>query len=244
MPGFSGQRLRRSDGVCAIDNSNPIESNVESGYIMSPKSSRALASLLSIAAGALPCAAQESLAHRAFSVIERSCLACHGAAKTSGLDLRTRETALAGGSHGRAIDPSSPDESRLIRMVSHIATPTMPPGGRLSDEDIEILREWIAAGASYDGAQPSKSIPVTVRPITAEERSYWAFQRPKRVPPPAGAANPIDAFLLAAMKSKGLIPAARADRRTLIRRAYLDLTGLPPSPEEVEAFVKDPAPAA
>src|SRR5262249_30791 len=127
---------------------------------------------------------------------------------------------------------------------SHIATPTMPPGGRLSDEDIEILREWIAAGASYDGAQPSKSIPVTVRPITAEERSYWAFQRPKRVPPPAGAANPIDAFLLAAMKSKGLIPAARADRRTLIPRAYLDLTGLPPSPEEVEAFVKDPAPDA
>ncbi|HMZ21313.1 MAG TPA: DUF1549 and DUF1553 domain-containing protein, partial [Blastocatellia bacterium] len=85
------------------------------------------------------------------------------------------------------------------------------------------------------------------RPITPEERAYWAFQTPKHATPtraslPAWNKNPIDAFLFAAMKAKGLKPSPRADRRTLIRRAYLDLTGLPPSPEEVEAFVNDKTP--
>src|SRR5262245_34469173 len=107
---------------------------------------RLLVAVLSVSAGT----AQDSLPQSAFSVIEKNCLACHGAAKTSGLDLRTRDTALAGGQHGRVIVPSNPGESRLFRMVSHTLTPSMPPGGKLSDEDIETLREWIAAGASYE----------------------------------------------------------------------------------------------
>src|SRR5262249_23707090 len=102
------------------------------------------------------------------------------------------------------------------------------------------------AGASLDpapeaAAEPKQTIPE--RPITAEERRYWAFQKPKRATPP-GADNPIDAFLRAALEAKGVKPASRADRRDLIRRAYLDLLGLPPAPAEVEAFVADRSPNA
>jgi cytochrome c553 len=192
--------------------------------------------------------------------LQKNCFACHGVAKTSGLDLRAAEPALAGGLHGPVIVPFKPDDSRLLKLVSHAAEPSMPPGKKLSEEDVASLRSWIAAGAVFDGgggAAESKAsedmAKLEERPITAAERSYWAFQKPKRVDPPrvdpktskpGWGANPIDAFLLAAMKSKGLKPSARADRRTLVRRAYLDLTGLPPAPEEVESFVSDPAPDA
>jgi hypothetical protein len=95
----------------------------------------------------------------------------------------------------------------------------------------------------------SELAKITERPITPEERRFWAFQPPRRVsPPPADLPgwdhNPIDAFLLSSMKARGLTPSPRADRRTLIRRAYLDLLGLPPTPQEVEGFLKDAAPGA
>ena len=133
----------------------------------------------------------------------------------------------------------------------------MPPGKKLSDDDIETLRIWIEAGAPYpkvdtkdaDAAEKAAMAKLEERPITPEERNYWAFRPVKGVTPPkvseaAWNRNPIDAFALAAMKAKGLKPAARADKRTLIRRAYLDLTGLPPTPAEIDAFVKNPSPDA
>lgn len=188
----------------------------------------------------------------AYTVLQKNCLGCHGAAKTSGLDLRTSESMLAGGAHGAVIVPTDPDQSRLYKQITHVAEPAMPPGKKLSDDDIETLRIWIEAGAPYpkidakeaDAAEKAAMAKAEERPITAEERSYWAFRPVKAGSPPkvdeaAWNANPIDAYVLAAMKSKGLKPSPRADRRTLIRRAYLDLTGLPPSPEEVDAFVKD-----
>jgi hypothetical protein len=194
----------------------------------------------------------DDLSVRAYTILQKNCFMCHGAAKTSGLDLRTADTALAGGEHGPAIVPSEPENSRLFRMVSHALQPTMPPGKKLAPDDLDTLRAWIGAGASFEGAEntgitkAADSLAIPERPITAEERNYWAFMKPTRVDPPqvplpAWRANPIDAFLLSAMRAKGLKPAPRADRRTLIRRAYLDLLGLPPSPEEVEAFVQDPA---
>jgi len=203
--------------------------------------------------------ADEDLARRAYAVLTNNCLVCHGALKTSGLDLRTREGMLAGGQRGSAVIPSNPGGSLILKFASHQEAPTMPPGKKLADEDLEILREWVLAGASLEGALP-KAAPtgeqakadlakLEARPITAEERKFWSFQPPRRVDPPRVAdrawnANAIDAFLRQAMADRGLEPSPPADRRTLIRRAYLDLLGLPPSPEEVEAFVKDAAAGA
>jgi mono/diheme cytochrome c family protein len=188
----------------------------------------------------------------AYTILQKNCFICHGAAKTSGLDLRTPETALAGGMHGAVIVASDPSQSRLYKVLTHEAEPAMPPGKKLSDDDIETIRIWIEAGAPYpkidakeaDAAAKAEMAKLEERPITAEERNYWAFRPVKQVNPPKVAeakwnANPIDAFVLAAMKSKGLRPSPPAERRTLVRRAYLDLTGLPPTPQEIDAFLKD-----
>ncbi|HKA00709.1 MAG TPA: PSD1 and planctomycete cytochrome C domain-containing protein [Candidatus Solibacter sp.] len=192
-------------------------------------------------------AADDGISARAYGVLSKNCFTCHGAAKTAGLDLRTGQSALAGSAHGAVIVPFQPADSRLIKLVSHSAQPAMPPGKKLSDEDVDTLRAWIQAGASSQGWSRVEDPPD--RPITPEERNYWAFRPPKRVGPPkitkpGWSANPMDAFLLAAMQSPGLKSSPRADRRTLIRRAYLDLLGLPPAPEEVEAFLKDRSPDA
>ena len=213
------------------------------------------------------------LSRRAFAILRQNCFGCHGAGKMSGLDLRTAESVLAGGDNGKVIEPFDASASRLYQFVTHREKPTMPPGKKLSDADLETLRRWIEAGATFDGfgrasvEVAAKSVEATAksveaaakkddesaklieRPITPEERGFWAFQLPRRVAAPrvtlqGWGVNPIDAFLLAKMKAKGIKPSPRADLRTLIRRAYLDLTGLPPSPEEVEAFVKDAAPGA
>src|ERR1700676_15979 len=124
----------------------------------------------------------------AYSFLQKNCFACNGAAKTSGLDLRTQETALAGGIHGAVIVASDPDQSRLYKLVTHVAEPAMPPGKKLSDDEIETLRIWIEAGAPYpkidtkqaDAAEKAAMAKLEERPITAEERNYWAF-RPVKV---------------------------------------------------------------
>jgi mono/diheme cytochrome c family protein len=193
----------------------------------------------------------------AYKILQKNCFGCHGPAKTSGLDLRTGDSAMAGGAHGPVIVPSDPSASKLYQVLTHEAEPAMPPGKKLSDDDIESIRIWIEAGATFpkldakdvDAASKAEMAKLEERPITPEERNYWAFRPVKAVAPPKVAdakwsANPIDAFVLSAMKAKGLKPAPPADRRTLIRRAYLDVTGLPPTPEEVDAFVKDPSPDA
>ncbi len=196
---------------------------------------------------------QPTLSQQAYAILQQNCFGCHGAARTSELDLRTAEGVLAGGENGKVIVPGDPQASRLFQFVTHQEKPTMPPGKKLSDTDIETLRRWIAAGAAFDGfvaatteAAKAETAKLPERPFTAAERSFWAFQVPQRTTPPRASLaswnrNPVDAFLFAAMKAKGVKPAPRADRRALIRRAYLDVTGLPPAPEEVEAFVNDKA---
>ena len=126
--------------------------------------------------------AADELSTRAYSILEKNCFACHGAAKMSGLDLRSADTVRAGGEHGPAVVPSRPDESRLYRMVSHALQPSMPPGGKLPDGDLETLRSWIGAGASFEGFSglEADATKIEERPITAAERAYWAFQPPKR----------------------------------------------------------------
>ena len=182
----------------------------------------------------------QDLSTRASQILQKNCLMCHGGAKTSGLDLRTREGMLTGGERGPAIVPFMADDSKLFQFVSHAQQPAMPPGKSLSQADLETLRDWIDAGAPVAAGKGGEaSAKLETRPFTAEEKNYWAFQKPKRA-----AGGSIDGFLRAAMDSRGLKPTPRADRQVLIRRAYLDLLGLPPTPEEVEAFVRDGSPDA
>jgi mono/diheme cytochrome c family protein len=217
-----------------------------------------LAAAICIGMAARPAdAQQDERAADAYQIIKTHCFECHGESRKGSLDLRTHATLIKGGASGRVVVPHDPSRSRLFLLVSH-ADPDefMPPKGpRLSDAEVETIRLWIDDGASLEAVEEAapdekKSAELLAkleeRPITQEERQYWAFQPPRRAPIPAVASSawsrsPIDAYLFAAMKRKGLSPSPRADRRTLIRRAYLDVLGLPPSPEEVESFVRDTA---
>ena len=207
---------------------------------------------------AIPLLAADPLPEKALSVLKKNCLACHGAAlKASGLDLRSRESTTAGGERGPALVPGFPDRSPLYSFAAHKTNPTMPPGAKISDTDLETLNLWITAGAPWPAAAPTPGqneakaalAAMENRPITDQERNFWSF-RPITRPAipntgsPFGKTNPIDSFLAAKWQEHKLKPSPQADPRTLIRRAYLDITGLPPTPTQVEAFVNDKSPKA
>jgi hypothetical protein len=176
-------------------------------------------------------------------ILKAYCLDCHGAGeKPKGkLDLRLKRFAERGGDSGPAIVPGKPEESYLLERLR---AGEMPPGEKkVPPEQIAVVERWIAAGAATLRAEPPRLPPGI--DITPEERAYWAFQpihRPE--PPPCRAEDrartPIDAFLLAKLRERGFSFAPEADRRTLIRRASFDLTGLPPSQREIDAFLDDP----
>ena len=178
------------------------------------------------------------LAADADAILEKNCRVCHGAAmQQSGLDLRTREKILQGGERGAGVVPHNLRGSWIWRLVSHAVKPEMPPGSKLPDADLETLRKWIEAGAPLpekaltdeEAAKRAALAKLEERPITEQERQWWAFQPPAKVEPPAGAANPIDGFLDAALAANGLEPAPEADKRRLVRR---DLPGLDRSSSE------------
>ena len=171
----------------------------------------------------------QTLEERARGLLEAKCTGCHGAAQLSGLDLRSRETLLRGGKRGPAITLGNVDDSLLLKAVRRVGELQMPPGkAALRPEEVALLREWLAAGAPQTDAS------------RRETPSWWSFQKIVRPALPAGdAANPIDRFVLGKLREKGLRPLAAADRLTLIRRATFDLHGLPPTPEEIDAFVGD-----
>jgi hypothetical protein len=187
-------------------------------------------------------------------ILESSCLKCHGGpVRLSGFDLRTRESALQGGAHGGDIVPGEADRSRLYRRVAGLEQPAMPAqGNSLSAAQISAIKQWIDDGAAWGGAALSADAAgtsaaslVETRVITPEERNYWAFKLPVQAPPPAiGHGNVVDRFLEQARLEHGLSAAPRADAHTLVRRAYLDLLGLPPTPAQVDAFVNDRSPTA
>jgi mono/diheme cytochrome c family protein len=197
---------------------------------------------------------EAALAGAAHSILAKRCFQCHGASRISGLDLRTRPGAMRGGSRGPALVPGKPEESSLYQFVSGKGAAVMPPGGALPPAEQYLLRRWIAAGAPWptegrkgkgerrNGETPSTS-PVAF-PLSPSKN--WAFVPLKRPKVPVvknrqWVRSPIDAFVLSRLEARGLSPAPPADRRTLIRRLYFDLTGLPPTPEEVERFVANPS---
>lgn len=179
-------------------------------------------------------------------ILKAWCLDCHGGEAVEGqLDLRLRRFMLRGGESGPAIVPADAMASLLIHRVR---SGEMPPGEKkLPAADAAILEQWIAAGAPTLRPEPEQ-LPPGVG-ISEEERSYWAFQPIRRpdvpqFPPELRVRTPIDALLMQQMQPRGLQFSPDADRQTLIRRAYLDLLGLPPTPEQVQAFVDDPSESA
>jgi hypothetical protein len=173
-------------------------------------------------------------------VLVERCFRCHGGevkAPKGGLSLATPEGILRGGDSGPAVVPGDPEKSLLVRAIRHDdGAPRMPPkGARLTPNEVAAFEAWIRRGAPT---------PASVA-AAAQPASSWAFRPPADPPVPTlGAASPIDAFLEAVLSQRGLQPVPPADRRTLIRRAAYDLTGLPPTPEEVNAFLHDEAPHA
>ena len=198
---------------------------------------RAAVVLLALAAGmtGLPGRAEEvTFGKDIRPVLEQRCAVCHqGPNAQKGLRVGTVANLLRGGEAGPAVVPGDPDKSLLLAKAGG-EKPEMPPvGDPLTPEEIAALRAWISAGAP-DDLEGSETGPQTV---------WWSFRPLSEPPEPEPSSeweqSAIDGFLLAAMREKGLTPSEPADRRTLIRRLSFDLTGLPPSPDAVQAFVND-----
>ena len=178
-------------------------------------------------------------------VLADSCFKCHGPTKQSGgLRLDSRAALLEGGDAGPAVVAGEPDKSPLVLAVRYHADNKMPPKGKLPDPAIESLSNWVRMGAPWPDAPP---------PSGASKddlaRKHWSLQPVVDPPLPRvehsdRVASPVDAFILAKLEAKQLEPSPQADKRTLIRRATFDLTGLPPTPGEVDAFLLDESPGA
>ena len=178
-------------------------------------------------------------------IFERRCLSCHnGAEKKGKLSLQTEKEALAGGENGAAIEPGKPAASLLLDYISG-DKPEMPKKGPpLKKEEVALIRDWIAAGAKWPA-----DLALLDRAIA--DSNWWSLQSLVRPPLPKLAAEdekrvrtPIDAFVLAKLREKQIAPSPEADKLTLLRRLYFDLIGLPPTPEETAAFLKDTDPRA
>ncbi|MEK6248294.1 MAG: DUF1549 domain-containing protein, partial [Planctomycetales bacterium] len=200
--------------------------------------------LLSLPSGLF--AADDYFTKQVAPILRKHCLVCHNADKAEGgLSLTTAEEAMAGGDSGEVIIAGDLEGSYLLEQITPVDSVAAMPEGQspLSEEDIATIQQWISTGAEW---------PVDVK----LEKSKWWSLRPlvkPLLPTSAGGQlfadnnwtrNAIDVFVYARLQEQGLAPAAEADRRTLIRRIFFDLVGLPPSPEEVDRFAVDPDPEA
>ncbi len=187
-------------------------------------------------------------------ILADNCLKCHGGDKTRAeFSLATREALLKGGENGTVLVPGKGKGSKLYRLAAHHEEPHMPPkdNKRLTAAQLADLARWIDLGAAYD--KPLIDRPETPKTkamvVSAADRDFWSFRplaRPRipEVKAAHWAINPVDRFVLAKMEEKKLAPTPHAGRRTLIRRAYFGLVGLPPSPEAVAAYLADTRPDA
>src|SRR5262249_20843767 len=176
-------------------------------------------------------------------LIVMHCSECHGEGEAKGgLRLISGEVARRGGDSGAAIVPGKPDESLLIEAIGHRGDIKMPPKQKLADAEIADLRRWVEIAAPWPAESAEAESAAGPFTITAEQRAFWSLQPVREVAVPVNKdstwpAGTIDRFVLAKLEEAGLKPSPMADRRTLIRRVTFDLIGLPPTAEEVEAFV-------
>ncbi|MBX9788779.1 MAG: DUF1553 domain-containing protein [Pirellulales bacterium] len=194
-------------------------------------------------------------------VLAAKCFSCHGPnQQKGGLRLDSRAALLAGGDSGPAIVVGEPAESLLVDAVNHGDLVQMPPQGKLPERDRLSLARWVRMGAPWPPGAPQQAAPAPEdaehadaqpgpREWTDEDRAHWAFQPIARPAPPAvqdvaWCRSPIDHFILAKLEAAGLKPAPPAEKRTLVRRITFDLTGLPPTPAEIDAFSADDSPDA
>lgn len=199
--------------------------------------------------------AQQVTQHDVLPILLLRCAACHGRQTPQGqLDVRSRASLIKGGKSGPAIVPGRPDDSRLLQRI-HAGE--MPPRKDLvraavkpmAPHEIQRVTRWIAAGAPEVDIEPDVMTSEPDPLVSDQERQFWAFQPPTAAEPPDVqhaelVRTPIDAFILRQLEARQLTLSPAADRRTLIRRASFDLLGLPPTPNEVEAFVTDESPNA
>jgi hypothetical protein len=178
-------------------------------------------------------------------LLAAKCFGCHGPQKQSGgLRLDSLAGVRQGGTSGPPVTPGHPEKSLLIELV-HPESGRMPPTGKLKAEDVAALVQWVKLGAPWGVEQAGGSAHSGFRdPRSAEAKAWWAFRPVRRPPVPAvpgdrWSRNPVDRFIYRRLKAENLTPAPEAGPETLIRRVYFDLTGLPPAPEEVAAFVKE-----
>jgi hypothetical protein len=176
-------------------------------------------------------------------LLAQRCYSCHGPTlQQNGLRLDSLASIRKGSDYGPIIAPHKADQSRLVRRLEAQERPQMPYGGPpLTGEQIATIRQWIDAGAPG----PDDNTPIA----TAQAPKHWAYVKPSAVTPPAvkntaWVRNPIDNFILAKLEKEGLQPAPEANKSALLRRVYLDLTGLPPTPQELRDFLADTRPDA
>jgi hypothetical protein len=178
-------------------------------------------------------------------LLANHCLECHSGEKgkiKGGLNMDSREDVLKGGDTGPALEAGNVKGSLIIKAVTWEDDLQMPPKKKLSDEQIADLKKWITIGAP-DPREPSKTA------VKVDKKAHWAFQPVSKPTPPtvknaAWCNNAVDKFILAKLEEKNMIAAPQADKETLLRRAYFDLTGLPPTPKQIEDFVRDQSPDA
>jgi mono/diheme cytochrome c family protein len=181
-------------------------------------------------------------------ILQAQCLTCHGGGKKvrGGLRLTSRELLLKGGDSGPAVLFQKPDDSLLLQAVNY-EDRKMPPRAKLPQAQIDVLTRWVQMGAPWPAdAVKSLAKHTGPPPVDDDARRFWSFRpvaRPQvpQVQDRAWVRNPVDAFVLAKLEAAGLHPAPPADKATLLRRAYYAVTGLPPTPQEVDAFLADAA---
>lgn len=183
-------------------------------------------------------------------IFKQHCYTCHGNGEAKGgLSFYTRESLMKGGDSGTPVDLEKPAASLMLEALNYESY-EMPPDGQLPREQIDLVAKWIELGAPMPVRTDVRAVHDDGPPaINDQTRNHWSFrplQRPEvpEVDDPEWSRNPIDAFLFARLQERGLRPNPPAGRRRLIRRLHYNLLGLPPTPEEVEAFVSDPSPDA
>ena len=181
-------------------------------------------------------------------VLAANCYSCHGTKmRLSGLDLSTAAAFAKGGERGPLVDRAKPENSLLLKAISYLGDFKMPPSGKLKPEQLENLTAWVKAGAAWPGGavEPQSTQPtLTKYNFTKAQKAFWAFQPIKNPAPPevedtAWVQSPIDRFILNELEKKNLKPARPAEKLTLLRRVTYDLTGMPPTREEIDSFVAD-----